>query len=97
MINFSVSAGRLLPQHNLTATKQIIVTEGTETYTYWYVQDPTTALAFDEKKHAYLVELMHAMAQEFGLAQFGSFSIGTDRNYHLQRLGKNEYCIKSLR
>jgi len=97
MVSFEVSAGVAQPQYGFVPSHKITVTHGSYVYTYWYVQDPITARPFDGKKDRDLVELMHAKGQAFELCQFESFAIGTNRNYHLQRLSSHEFLIKSLR
>lgn len=97
MVQFQVFAGVPQPQYGFVPSHKINVAHGSNTFTYWYVQDPATARAFDSKKDIDLVELMHSKGQEFQLGQFESFAIGTDRNYHLQRLTSHEFLIKSLR
>ena len=86
------------PPEGLVATHKITVGDsGDDVCIYWYVQEPPSALAFDRQKHRDLVELMHAKGQQFEIRGFESFAIGTDRNYHLERLGPREFVIKSLR
>jgi len=97
MVQFQVSAGVAQPQYGFVPGHKISVTDGANTFTYWYVQDPATARTFDLHKDRDLVELMHAKGQVFQLGQFESFAIGQDRNYHLQRLTAYEFLIKSLR
>ncbi|MEX8499359.1 hypothetical protein [Leptothrix ochracea] len=97
MVQFQVSAGVAQPQYGFVPSHKISVTDGSDTFTYWYVQDPATARAFNSQEDRDLVELMHAKGQAFQLGQFESFAIGTDRNYHLQRLTIHEFLIKSLR
>ena len=97
MVDFQVSAGVAQPQYGFVPSHKINVTHGSDTFTYWYVQEPVTARAFDSQKDRDLVELMHAKGQSFQLGQFESFAMGADRNYHLQRLSSHEFVIKSLR
>jgi hypothetical protein len=79
-----------MPSHRIN------VTDGSDSFTYWYVQEPATARAFDSQKDRDLVELMHAKGQTFQLWQFESFDMGAGRNYHLQRRDSHEFVIKSL-
>lgn len=97
MVQFQVSVGVAQPQYGFVPSHKINVTHGSDTFIYWYVQEPATARAFDSPKDGDLVELMHAKGQAFQLGQFESFAIGTNRNYHLQRLTSHEFVIKSLR
>lgn len=96
MVQFEVSVGVAQPQYGFVPSHKINVTHGSNTFTYWYVQEPATARVFDSRKDRDLVELMHAKGLEFRVGQFESFAIGTDRNYHLQRLTSHEFLIKSL-
>ena len=97
MIPFQVEVGVALPNYGLVPSHKISVTNDSNKYVYWYVQEPATARPFDSKKDRDLVELMHAKGHEFRPGQFESFAIGADRNYHLQRLSSHEFLIKSLR
>ena len=97
MVSFDVSSGVALPQYGVVPSHKITVTHGSSINIYWYVQEPATTRPFNKTQDHDLVELMDAKGQEFKLGQFESFAIGTDRNYHLQRLSAHEFLIKSLR
>jgi hypothetical protein len=94
---FQVSRIPEVPPPHIRPSHKITVGEADDVITYWYVQTVTTALAFDPKRHRDLVELIHAKGQQFRSDAFESFAIGTDRNYHLERIGPREFIIKSLR
>lgn len=97
MLSFDVSTGTAQPAYGFVPSHKITITHGSNTYTYWYVQESNKCRAFDSDRDRDLVELIHAKGQELQIAQFESFAIGTERNYHLQRLSSHEFLIKSLR
>lgn len=97
MLSFDVSTGTAQPAYGFVPSHKITITHDSNTYIYWYVQESNTCRAFDSVRDRDLVELMHAKGQEFQIAQFESFAIDTERNYHLQRLSSHEFLIKSLR
>ncbi len=86
-----------VPPQNVKPSHKITVGEADDVTTYWYVQNPSTAIAFDPRRHHDLVELMHTKGRQFPSDGFESFAIGTERNYHLDRIGPREFIIKSLR
>jgi hypothetical protein len=97
MPSFEVSPGVAQPKYGFSPSHKITITNDTDIYTYWYVQDPVTSRPFDEMNDHDLVRLMYEKGREYKIGQFESFAIGTERNYHLQRLGSHEFIIKSLR
>ncbi len=81
----------MLPSHKIT------ITQGSDTYIYWYVKSPAISDNFDKTKDMKLVELMHAKGNEMRLGGFESFSIGGQKDYHLERKASHEFIIKRLR
>ncbi|WP_018233814.1 hypothetical protein [Thioalkalivibrio thiocyanodenitrificans] len=97
MVQFDVATEFREPPKGLTPSHKITIQHGSNTYTYWYTQEPSTARPFDRMRDRDLVKRMHAKGMEFGIDQFESFAIGAERDYHLKRVSSHEFVIKSLR
>lgn len=73
----------------------INITCGTDTYKYYYIQDPVTARPFHEKEHS-LVRRMYEIGRKLDIGQSESFEMTAERSYFLHRLGSHEFFLKPL-
>jgi len=80
-----------------TASHKITVTDGSDTYVFWYIKADPKFRDFDKVKDLDLVKLIYAKASATPPVQFESVSVKPYNDYHLARIAPKEYTVEVLR
>jgi hypothetical protein len=96
MDNVEVSEGSVQTHLGITPNHKISVSQGGDTYIYWYVRQDESCRTFSKSNDMDLVEFMHAKASSLRLNGFESFQLNRKKDYHLQRVSEREFVVKAM-